>query len=166
MGYSTYFTDSFTLNKPADEATRKLIEDICEDPENAPDSAEVRGVGFYCQWSLSEDGKAIEHDGGEKFYGYIEWATYLHKLLASRGYEMTGNVKWSGEDAEDIGTIVATPEKIQVIFGERTEHQVSTVEVMERILAALIEAKLNFENGKGMPSSLLEAIELATTHSK
>ncbi len=161
MGYSTYFTGSFKLNKPANAETRKILKDILEDSENVPGGD---APGFYCQWSLNDDGTEIEHDGGEKFYNYIEWAEWIHKWLIGRGYEMTGNVQWSGEEGGDIGTIVATKEKIIVIHGELTEHEISSKDVIQRLTEALKVAKMNFENGYGMPSLLLEAIELAEKH--
>jgi len=33
--------------------------------------------GLWCQWVPNEDGTAIEWDGGEKFYEYVEWLEYI-----------------------------------------------------------------------------------------
>ena len=33
--------------------------------------------GLWCQWRPTEDGSAIEWDGGEKFYDSPEWMKYL-----------------------------------------------------------------------------------------
>ena len=55
--------------------------------------------GLWCQWIPSEDGTAIEWDGGEKFYDYVEWLEYLiEHFLAPWGYVLNGRVDWEGED--------------------------------------------------------------------
>ncbi len=61
---------------------------------------------LWCQWVPNDEGTAIEWDGGEKFYGYIQWIEYIiEKILAPRGYTLTGDVEWRGEDWDDTGTI-------------------------------------------------------------
>ena len=62
--------------------------------------------GLWCGWIPTKDRLSIEWDGGEKFYGYIEWIEYIiSKILAPRGYILSGVVKWRGEDFDDIGEI-------------------------------------------------------------
>jgi len=64
---------------------------------------------LWCQWTPNEDGTAIEWDGGEKFYNYVEWIEYLiEKILAPRGYVLNGEVNWYGEDRSDEGIICIT----------------------------------------------------------
>lgn len=63
--------------------------------------------GLWCQWVPTEDGLTIEHDGGEKFYNYVEWIEYIiDKILKPRGYSLTGQVTWVGEDRSDLGRIL------------------------------------------------------------
>jgi hypothetical protein len=63
--------------------------------------------GLWCQWVPTEDGSAIEWDGGEKFYSYVEWIQYLiTHFLAPWGYVLNGTVKWEGESRGDLGRIV------------------------------------------------------------
>lgn len=63
--------------------------------------------GLWCQWRPDDDGSAIVWDGGEKFYNYIEWIQYLiQSILSPRGYTLTGEVEWRGEDAGDFGCII------------------------------------------------------------
>ncbi len=63
--------------------------------------------GLWCQWVPTEDGMAIEHDGGEKFYDYVEWITYLiEHFLKPWGHVLNGEVTWQGEESSDIGEIV------------------------------------------------------------
>ena len=61
---------------------------------------------LWCQWVPTEDGTAIEWDGGEKFYAYSEWLFYLiTKILAPNGYTLNGTVIWQGEETGDVGKI-------------------------------------------------------------
>ena len=61
---------------------------------------------LWCQWTPSEDGTAIEWDGGEKFYAYSEWLFYIiNKILAPNGYTLNGTVVWQGEETGDVGKI-------------------------------------------------------------
>jgi hypothetical protein len=71
---------------------------------NSPPSTQP---SLWCQWVPTEDGTAIEWDGGEKFYSYVEWIEYLiEKILKPRGYTLNGKVDWQGESSSDVGRIV------------------------------------------------------------
>ncbi len=62
--------------------------------------------GLWCQWVPNEDGTAIEWDGGEKFYEYVEWLEYIiSNFLDPWGYKLNGQVEWQGEDMGDRGVI-------------------------------------------------------------
>lgn len=61
---------------------------------------------LWLQWVPNDEGTAIVWDEGEKFYNYIEWIKYLiEKILSPRGYILNGQVRWRGEDFDDIGVI-------------------------------------------------------------
>jgi hypothetical protein len=65
--------------------------------------------GLWCQWVPTSDDAGIEWDGGEKFYNYTEWLSYLiEHFLAPWGYVLNGEVEWVGEDRDDRGKIVVT----------------------------------------------------------
>jgi hypothetical protein len=71
---------------------------------NTPPSGQP---GLWCGWIPNEIGTAIEWDGGEKFYEYIDWIKYLiEHFLKPWGYVLNGEVTWLGEDADDRGIIV------------------------------------------------------------
>jgi hypothetical protein len=71
--------------------------------------------GLWCQWIPTHDGTAIEWDGGEKFYHYVDWIKYIiDKVLAPRGYSLSGVVDWRGEDWSDTGTIVVRDNKVGI----------------------------------------------------
>lgn len=70
--------------------------------------------GLWCQWVPTEDGDAIEWDGGEKFYEYVAWIKYIIKnFLEPWGYKLNGTVNWKGEDSSDMGQIVIVDNKVK-----------------------------------------------------
>ncbi len=74
--------------------------------------------GLWCQWRPTDDGTKLEWDGGEKFYNYVEWLEYLIKnVLSPRGYKLTGEIEWAGEDQGDIGKIIVKNNKISLKHG-------------------------------------------------
>jgi hypothetical protein len=65
---------------------------------------------YYCQWVLGKDNSYIEWDGNEKFYEYEEWLNIiLKKILVPRGYYLSGEVRYQGEEMRDIGFLIAEP---------------------------------------------------------
>ena len=78
---------------------------------------------LWCQWRPSDDGLHIEWDGGEKFYDYVEWLTYLvKKVLEPKGYKLNGKVFWQGEDSNDRGIIAVHNNQITTKIG-RTVYE-------------------------------------------
>jgi len=76
--------------------------------------------GLWCQWIVTEDGKYLEWDGGEKFYYYEEWLEYLIKnFFAPLGYVLNGDVEFQGEDYDDLGVIHVTDNMVDVEYGIR-----------------------------------------------
>jgi len=77
---------------------------------------------LWLQWRPTDDGTAIEWDGGEKFYSYVEWIEYLiEKVLAPRGYTLTGAVQWRGENFDDLGTILIQDNVVTVKNGKHVK---------------------------------------------
>ncbi len=114
MGYTTKFRGAFTiwpqLTMDGYAALRELA-----------DSEPVKGVrdgrpDGYCQWVPTKDGKRLEWDGGEKFYDYGKWLTYIIAVhLAPKGHTLTGDVRWQGEDMDDRGTLRVSGNTIEEI---------------------------------------------------
>ena len=70
---------------------------------------------LWCQWELTEDGKYIRWDGGEKFNEYIEWIEYIiEKILDPKGYILNGEVEWFGENYDDRGLIIVKDNVVSV----------------------------------------------------
>jgi hypothetical protein len=62
---------------------------------------------LWCQWTVSDDGARLEWDGGEKFYSYVEWLEYMiANFFRPWGCLLNGEIKWQGEDSEDVGKII------------------------------------------------------------
>jgi hypothetical protein len=71
---------------------------------------------LWCQWLPSEDGEAIIWDGGEKFYCYVGWIEYIIKNFLNRwGYKINGEVRWRGENFQDLGMIAITNNTVEVL---------------------------------------------------
>jgi hypothetical protein len=71
--------------------------------------------GLWCGWTISEDDAYLIHDGGEKFYHYVEWLQYLiNHFFEPWGYKITGTVKWQGEENGDMGKIIVKKNKVTI----------------------------------------------------
>ncbi len=108
------------------QAEDKTIIDYNSPPRTQP--------SLWLQWIPTEDRQHIKWDGGEKFYGYVEWIEYIiEKILKPRSYVLNGKVEWSGEDEDDFGTILVINNKVEVIEGEFDELEELMKEKLEKI---------------------------------
>lgn len=93
-----FYVDAATEDDPFGQNEDETVIDGNRPPRTQP--------SLWCQWIPNEDGTAIEWDGGEKFYDYIEWIEYIQKaVLDDKGYHLTGTVYWDGEESGDLGQI-------------------------------------------------------------
>lgn len=143
MGYSTDFFGSFKLNKTLDLETFTFLKKLNETRRMARKVGKEYGIegefyveddeknvidinrspktqpGLWCQWTPNRDGTEIEWDGGEKFYEYVAWLEYIiEKVLEPKGYKLTGEVEWQGEDRGDSGKIVVKNNKVKTLAGK------------------------------------------------
>jgi len=111
MGYTTDFSGQFKLNKQIDFNLLKKFEKLNE----GEDIGEDGQIDGFCQWMPTDDGMAIEWDGEEKFYEYVEWLQWIiDKLLKPNGYVLNGEVEWSGEEPSDLGKIIVKDNTVEV----------------------------------------------------
>jgi len=103
MGYTTEFEGRFEFNKPLDTDTANKLNIFAESRHESEDE---NFPGIWCQWVPTDDGKFLEWDTGEKFYNYVEWLEYVIEMLKPKGYVLNGEVRWRGEEFDDIGTII------------------------------------------------------------
>lgn len=77
--------------------------------------------GLWCQWTPGCGGTVIEHDGGEKFYHYVEWLEYLiANFLGPWGYKLNGSVHWQGGEDDDRGMIFVKDNAVEAVEDEIT----------------------------------------------
>lgn len=75
--------------------------------------------GLWCGWTPTEDGAAIEWDGGEKFYNYVEWMEYLiEHFIKPWGHVAEGEITWQGEDSDDRGTIFVKDNVVEAVLDD------------------------------------------------
>jgi hypothetical protein len=138
VGYTTDFSGQINIEPPLNQEEvaylKKFNETRRMDRENGPyfvdgsgfmgqgHDADVRNhnsppkgqPGLWCQWVPTEDGTAIEWDGGEKFYSSKEWMAYLIDHFLKPGalakdalpflqanHVLNGVIKAQGEDMDD-----------------------------------------------------------------
>ena len=66
---------------------------------NRPPSTQPQ---LWLQWNITEDGNAIEWDGGEKFYESAAWMEYVvDNFLKPNGYKCNGEILAQGEEMSD-----------------------------------------------------------------
>lgn len=114
--------------------------------------------GLWCQWVPTKDGMGIEWDGNEKFYNYVEWLEYIINSvfphILKEGDEplvLNGEVKWQGEDSDDIGIIKVTDNQVDTVLGFQTFDEAGT-----RVFFVVDGAHTNEE--------LFETLEAAQEH--
>ena len=155
MGYTTYFDGSVTVEPPLSaqevDFLNKFSESRRMDRKNGPyyigggDFGQAREEdvidynrppkgqpGLWCQWVATNEGDAIEWDGGEKFYEATEWMQYIIDHFIGKdplaklnnpeefgflqGHTVNGEIYAEGEESDDRWKIVVSDNIV-------TEHQ-------------------------------------------
>lgn len=82
--------------------------------------------GLWCNWTPTDDGTAIEWDGGEKFYDSPEWMQYLidhfigHAPIAGpqlpflKTHTLNGRIEAVGEDPDDRWVLIVEDNVVKV----------------------------------------------------
>lgn len=102
------------------------------DPDVIDSNAPPKGQpGLWCHWVPTDDGAAIEWDGGEKFYDSVEWMLYLidHFLkpgalaplpLLQKNHVLNGTIEAQGEDSDDRWDLIVENNQVFVQGYSRT----------------------------------------------
>ena len=151
-----------------------------EDGEGVEDEVEVQVLdhnrpptgqpGLWCQW-VPTSRVTLQWDGGEKFYWYVEWLTYLvEHFLTPWGYALSGTIRWVGEDPSDLGSIAFEDGAVVVesyegpVFGEERrslfEHIMNTSSWRDDAIRWTFEA---FDWGDDDAQRMLDAFEEAAS---
>jgi hypothetical protein len=70
---------------------------------------------LWCNWRVNDRGNRLEHNGGEKFDGYVEWLDYLvEHFFSPWGVRIDGSVKYEGDVPVDSGTIEIINNRIEI----------------------------------------------------
>ena len=107
---------------------------------------------LWCKCRVNDRGDRLEHNGGEKFDGYVEWLDYLVAHFFSRwGIKINGSVEYEGDVPIDSGTIEIIDNHIEVrpdiypriypkgamyIDGRDEELEIAYVNVYQKIIDA------------------------------
>lgn len=109
-----YFVDG---SGPAGQGNDPDIRDHNAPPQGQP--------GLWCQWVPTEDGAAIEWDGGEKFYDPVEWMAYLiehfigsapqakAQLPFLQPHTLNGVIEAEGEESGDIWRLIVKDNEVR-----------------------------------------------------
>ena len=74
--------------------------------------------GLWCDWEIDATNNELVWNEAEKFYYYIDWLEYLiDNFFEPLGYVLNGEVKWEGEESEDLGIIHVENNVIDVSYG-------------------------------------------------
>jgi len=77
--------------------------------------------GLWCGWCIESDGSELMWDGGEKFYNYVAWLKYIFKHFFNPwGIKAYGEIRWFGEDRDDMGEIKVKDNEVFVFDAEVT----------------------------------------------
>lgn len=143
MGYTTEFQGQVTIEPPLNEQEIEFLKKFNETRRMARtkgpyfvDGSGYHGQGqdadvtnyncppngqpgLWCQWTPTEDGKALEWDEGEKFYDSVEWMQYIIDHFLKPGaiakgelpflqanHIVNGVINAQGEDSGDIWRLV------------------------------------------------------------
>jgi hypothetical protein len=120
MGYNTYFAGQLEIKPPLTENERKQLlyaigayeaEEVKLGPEAEAlkDRIEKHAYDGSFPFDVSLDGKQLEdRDREEHAYPAKEILRFIIvEFLAPLGHALEGSIEWTGDDAEDRGTIYA-----------------------------------------------------------
>ena len=120
MGYTTEFIGKLTFDKPLTTDQIETINEFSEQRHEKDDAClDVMILQrkndptelwhhhpIWCQWVITDDGKHLMWDGGEKFYDYQYWLKYLiNKYFVSWGRKLNGTLTYIGECKTQMGLI-------------------------------------------------------------
>lgn len=109
--------------------------------------------GLWLQWIPNETDDAIEWDGGEKFYHYVEWLEFLIKnIFEPNGYVLNGTVSYEGEDSDDFGNIICENNKVFVTHGltPNVQNLIDQIEPKSTPKITIIDKETNAPVFKGL----------------
>lgn len=119
-------------------ASDTSVLDINRPPKGQP--------GLWCQWIPEQDGSHLTWDGGEKFYEYQEWLTYLiENFFKPWGCTLNGSCEWQGEERQDVGCLGVINNVVST-YNSKHEYDAAVVQQQQKALNAAIQDQLDDPN--------------------
>lgn len=143
MDYEYFFRGTFTIDKPVDPETYKLLvglastKRMCRDVDAAfgtygefyieegnldnitnADKPPGTQPTQWCRWLIQDDMQTIQYKKGDTIFDcYTQWITYLvDRVLKPRGYVVNGNMQWWGRTPGDEGTIKINDNEVKMEY--------------------------------------------------
>jgi len=127
MGYKRNFSGKLLLSQALTipqyrEISKFTRQYSWKDPHYALD-VQQGAPEYWCCWWVNDSGEWLEQNENEKTAYEKEWLEFLiKKFFQPWGITLSGTLKWTGDDVEDIGIILVEENEITVREGS---HDVS-----------------------------------------
>ncbi len=150
MGYTTEFNGHINVEPALNAEEIKFIQDhnktrrmlrkngpyyistagdygqVREDDIIEYNAAPEKQLSLWCGWTCTDDGTAIEWDGGEKFYSAAEWMKWLIEHILGteplaksvlpflQGHTLSGEIFAQGEEMDDRWKLIVDSNTVMV----------------------------------------------------
>lgn len=118
MGYSTDFYGKVSIEPALTPEQVEIIQKFSETRHGDNINEFSYAPSFWCDWTVSKDGKFLHWNGSEKFYSYDAWLSYLiKKFFKPWSTVLNGEIEFQGEDRSDRGFVVVINNEVTVKKG-------------------------------------------------
>ena len=118
MGYTTDFEGAFQFSERLTMLQLETLTQLNRERHGGNIDVHDGMPGIWCGWTPTDDGMALEWDGVEKFYNYIQWLQFvIDHYVKPWGLKLNGEVTWHGEDRDDRGLLRVTDNIVTIHRG-------------------------------------------------
>lgn len=116
MGYTTVFNGEIKFSKKLTPNREEILINFSTERHGGGMDAFEGMPGFWCNWVPTKNRNALEWNGAEKFYNYVEWLEYLIKnYFEPWKIKLNGKIEYCGESGDDNGVIIVKDSIIKVV---------------------------------------------------
>ena len=113
MGYTTEFSGQISISPSLPSKKVVALNKFCETRHEGETDV---GIGIWCDYQVSDDGRFLSWNGSEKSYYMERWLPFLiQKFFA--GYKLNGRLEASGESSGDRWALVVEDSQVSVKRG-------------------------------------------------